>query len=33
MSGKWTVQKAEYCENTALVLVFLLDEFSRLYCI
>ena len=31
MAGKWTVQKSELCENTAFILVFLLEEFSRVF--
>lgn len=31
MSGKWTVQKSDHCENTAFILAFLLEEFSRIF--
>ena len=31
MAGKWTVQKSEHCENTAFILAFLLEEFSRIF--
>ena len=31
MAGKWTVQKSEHCENTAFILAYLLEEFSRIF--
>ena len=31
MAGKWTVQKSEHYENTAFILAYLLEEFSRIF--